>query len=156
MRSEPSELPPEPSTSQLAGSLNSTSSSNSSSTNPVVSQCPESASHERASSNRECSTSSGNSSPGSSSSTSSQQQPVACSTQESKLEYLEQKYGSSTSHVHLSRDEVDAMVDKVLTDSPTVTYLLQSLKQVCECVCIAHRAKTQSVFGVLKPAECSW
>jgi hypothetical protein len=45
-------------------------------------------------------------------------------------EYVEQKYGSSSSHVNLSREEVDAMVNKALQDSPTVTYLLQSLKQV--------------------------
>jgi hypothetical protein len=43
---------------------------------------------------------------------------------------LEQKYGSAASHVHLSRHEVDAMLDAVLQDSPTVTYLLQALKQV--------------------------
>lgn len=47
-----------------------------------------------------------------------------------KLEYLEQKYSNKASHVNLSREEVDAMVDKVLKDSPPVQYLLQSLKQV--------------------------
>lgn len=64
-------------------------------------------------------------------STSSSSQPTARSSKEEAMrEYVEQKYGSSSSHVNLSREEVDAMVNKALQDSPTVTYLLQSLKQV--------------------------
>lgn len=53
------------------------------------------------------------------------------SSSAARQEYLEEKYGSSSSHVNLSREEVDAMVERALQDSPTVTYLLQSLKQVC-------------------------
>jgi hypothetical protein len=68
------------------------------------------------------------------------------SSQESKLDYIEQKYGSSTSHVHLSKSEVEAMVDKALTDSPTVTYLLQSLKQV--------RRENQSMSNYLSNGWC--
>lgn len=61
---------------------------------------------------------------------SSSEQPSSSGAKVEKLEYLEQKYGNKVSHVNLSREEVDAMVDKVLRDSPTVQYLLQSLKQV--------------------------
>eukprot|EP00878_Enallax_costatus_P008069 GHUV01008439.1.p1 GENE.GHUV01008439.1~~GHUV01008439.1.p1 ORF type:complete len:219 (+),score=30.51 GHUV01008439.1:746-1402(+) len=56
-------------------------------------------------------------------------QPSSSGVNAEKLEYLQQKYSSKASHVNLSREEVDAMVDKVLKDSPTVQYLLQSLKQ---------------------------
>lgn len=70
-----------------------------------------------------------------SSSTSSNDQQSSSSVKAEKLEYLEQKYGNKASHVNLSREEVNAMVDKVLKDSPTVQYLLQSLKQVTSSSC---------------------
>eukprot|EP00775_Hariotina_reticulata_P012541 gene12541-12674_t len=64
-----------------------------------------------------------------------QHAPEAASTsqvaaEDSRLEYLEQKYGNHAGHVSLSREEVESMVDKVLADSPTVQYMLKSLKQV--------------------------
>jgi hypothetical protein len=57
-------------------------------------------------------------------------EPSSSGVDSSKLQYLEQKYGDKAAHVHLSQPEVDAMVDKVLRDSPTVSYLLASLKMV--------------------------
>jgi hypothetical protein len=63
-------------------------------------------------------------------STASAAEPSNSGVDSSKLQYLEQKYGSKAAHVHLSQPEVDAMVDKVLRDSPTVQYLLASLKMV--------------------------
>jgi hypothetical protein len=61
-------------------------------------------------------------------------EPSTSGVDSSKLQYLEQKYGSKAAHVHLSQPEVDAMVDKVLQDSPTVQYLLASLKMVSDTV----------------------
>eukprot|EP00882_Tetradesmus_deserticola_P011266 GHRQ01011917.1.p1 GENE.GHRQ01011917.1~~GHRQ01011917.1.p1 ORF type:complete len:219 (+),score=72.59 GHRQ01011917.1:97-753(+) len=63
-----------------------------------------------------------------STSSSSAAEPSSSGVDSSKLQYLEQKYGSKAAHVHLSQPEVDAMVDKVIRDSPTVQYLLTSLQ----------------------------
>lgn len=65
----------------------------------------------------------------------------------SKLQYLEQKYGSKAAHVHLSQPEVNAMVDKVLRDSPTVQYLLSSLQMVSEGVMWEGNTSTTPCSG---------
>jgi len=45
--------------------------------------------------------------------------------------YLEQKYGGKESHVNLTKEQVEGMLDRVLADSSPVRYLLESLKMVC-------------------------
>lgn len=45
-------------------------------------------------------------------------------------EYLEAKYGSKDAHVNLSKEQVEGMLDRVLSESSTVKYLLESLKLV--------------------------
>lgn len=72
-----------------------------------------------------------------------------------KLEYLEQKYGQKASHVHLSSEEVNAMVDKVLRDSPTVQYLLQSLKLVRLVLLEAAAACARCICACLHPSQAT-
>ena len=47
-----------------------------------------------------------------------------------KREYLEEKYGSKEAHVNLTSEEVSRMLDRVLATSPTVQYLMESLRLV--------------------------
>lgn len=95
------------------------------------------------------------------SNTTSDQQhaPGAASTshgaaEDSRVEYLEQKYGNHAGHVGLSREEVESMVDKVLKDSPTVQYMLKSLKQVKICI-PARRLRSQRTSAVTCSSVCT-
>jgi hypothetical protein len=45
-------------------------------------------------------------------------------------EYVEQKYGTAESHVNLTKEQVEGMLNRVLEESTTVKYLLESLKMV--------------------------
>lgn len=54
----------------------------------------------------------------------------ASSTPADAEEYVQQKYGSSASHVSLTKAQVEGMLDEVLANSSPVQYLLESLKMV--------------------------
>lgn len=45
-------------------------------------------------------------------------------------EYLEQKYGGKETHLNLTKEQVEGVLDRVLAESSTVKYLLESLKMV--------------------------
>jgi hypothetical protein len=49
---------------------------------------------------------------------------------DSREAYLEQKYGAKEAHAAFTKEQVEGMLDRVLTESTTVRYLLESLKLV--------------------------
>ena len=48
----------------------------------------------------------------------------------SKMEYVQQRYGSKEDFVHFTKAQTEKMLDQVLHSNETVKYLLESMKKV--------------------------